>query len=198
MEEGSFVEARTTFSQASDSALVVAIARWEQEALHEAYLRHAGRILALARRVTGDQGLAEDVIQEVFVRLWYEPHKFDPERGSLRTYLMTQCHGRSIDLVRSEAARRERETKNGRAAVSESDEPHRVTEEAADAQQVREALGALPMPEREAIELAYFGGRTYREVAGILNVAEGTIKSRIRAGLRRLRNSLAEEGALET
>ncbi len=198
MEEGSFVRAQTAFSQASDSALVVAIARWEQEALHEAYLRHGGRILALARRVTGDQGLAEDVIQEVFLRLWYEPHKFDHERGSLRTYLMTQCHGRSIDLVRSEAARRERETKESRASVSEFDEPQRASEETADAEQVREALGALPAPEREAIELAYFGGRTYREVAGILNVAEGTIKSRIRAGLRRLRNSLVEEGALET
>lgn len=192
------MRAPTAYAQASDSALVVAIARWEQDALHEAYLRHGGRVLALARRVTGDQGLAEDVIQEVFVRLWYEPHKFDPERGSLRTYLMTQCHGRSIDLVRSENARREREAKEGRTSASESYEPQRATEEAADAEQVREALDTLPAPEREAIELAYFGGRTYRDVARILNVAEGTIKSRIRAGLRRLRNSLAEEGVLET
>ncbi|MEO7804986.1 MAG: sigma-70 family RNA polymerase sigma factor [Actinomycetota bacterium] len=197
MQEETLVGTETAFSQASDSALVVAISRWEQSALQEAYVRHGGGILALARRVTGDRGLAEDVVQEVFVRLWYEPQKFDPERGSLRTYLMTNCHGRSVDMVRSETARRAREAKEGRAAVSETYEPQREIEAASDAKQVREVLGALPEPEREAIELAYFGGRTYREVAGLLNVAEGTIKSRIRAGLRKMRNSLAEEGLLE-
>ena len=87
----------------SDAALVVAIGRYRQEALAEAYRRHAGAVFGLARRLLSDQALAEEVVQEVFLRLWNQPERFDPARGTLRSYLLAQSHGRSVDLLRSEA-----------------------------------------------------------------------------------------------
>lgn len=197
MQKGPFVGGRADFEAASDLALVVSIGRWHQAALQEAYCRHGGVVLALARKVLGDRMLAEDMVQEVFVRLWYEPHKFDPERGSLRSYLLAQCHGRSVDLLRSETARRNREERQARLASPARYELQSEVEVALEAEDVRDALKILPKTEREAIKLAYFGGYTYQQVAGILNVAEGTIKSRIRAGLRRMRNTLVEAGAFE-
>jgi RNA polymerase sigma-70 factor (ECF subfamily) len=91
---------------ASDAQLVVAIGRFRHDALSEVYRRHAPAAFGLARRIVGDRALAEEVVQEVFLRLWNAPDRFDAARGSLRTYLLTQTHGRSVDVVRAEAARR--------------------------------------------------------------------------------------------
>jgi RNA polymerase sigma-70 factor, ECF subfamily len=179
---------------ASDAALVVAIGRWRKGALAEAYRRHAGAVFGLANRVVGDRTLAEEVVQEVFLRLWDTPDRFDPERGSLRSYLLAQCHGRSVDLVRAESSRRGREEKEHRQrAEAGYDLEHEVWDLAV-AEHVREALDQLPADERRAIELAYFGGHSYREVAELLGQPEGTVKSRIRSGLRRLRGGLAHTG----
>ncbi len=93
----------------SDAGLVVAIGRFHHDALAEAYRRHGAASFGLALRIVADRRLAEEVVQEVFLRLWNEPEKFDPERGSLRSYLLAQAHGRSVDLVRAESARRARE-----------------------------------------------------------------------------------------
>jgi RNA polymerase sigma-70 factor (ECF subfamily) len=179
---------------ASDAQLVVAIGRWRQEALAEAYRRHAGAVFALASRVLGSGNLAEEVVQEVFLRLWHHADRFDPERGSLRSWLLAQAHGRAVDLLRSESARKAREEREHRGrAEAGYDLEHEVWDLAV-ADQVRAALGALPTEERKAIELAYFEGLTYREVAVALSQPEGTVKSRIRAGLRRLREGLAGAG----
>ena len=178
----------------SDATLVVAIGRYRQEALAEAYRRHAGAVFALARRLLNEQNLAEEVVQEVFFRLWDAPEKFDAARGSLRSYLLAQCHGRSVDLIRSEQSRRQREVKEHRQrAEAGYDVEHEVWDLAV-AEHVREALVDLPEDERKAIELAYFRGHTYREVALILDQPEGTVKSRIRAGMRRMRRSLTDAG----
>jgi RNA polymerase sigma-70 factor (ECF subfamily) len=178
----------------SDAALVVAIGRWRQEALAEAYRRHAGAVFALARRVLVDTQLAEEVVQEVFLRLWDHPDRFDPGRGTLRSFLLAQCHGRAVDIVRSEESRRAREARDHREqAEAGYDLEHEVWDLTV-AEHVREALDALPEDERRAIELAYFGGRSYRDVATILGQPEGTVKSRIRAGLKRLRVGLADAG----
>src|SRR5688572_21427819 len=140
-------------TQASDATLVVAIGRWRQDALAEAYRRHAGAVFALAQRVLSDRDLAEEVVQEVFIRLWDAPERFDPERGSLRSYLLASCHGRAVDLVRSEQSRRQREEREQRRrAESGYDIEHEVWDLAV-AEHLRDALAELPRDQRRAIEL---------------------------------------------
>jgi RNA polymerase sigma-70 factor (ECF subfamily) len=175
---------------ASDAALVVSISRYHQEALAEAYRRHGGAVFGLARRLLNDPGIAEELVQEVFLRLWNQPEKFDPARGSLRAYLLAHCHGRSVDVLRSDSSRRRREQRDAqRTAEAGYDLEHEVWDLSV-AEHVRTAVQALPKGERDAIELAYFGCYTYREVAQLLEQPEGTVKSRIRAGLRRMRETL--------
>ena len=184
-------------NELSDAQLVVAIARYQDEALAEVYRRHGGAVLGLARRVTGDPSEAEDVVQDVFLRLWKQPERFDATRGALRSFLLTQAHGRAVDQVRSRVARQNREVNQARAtAMSGYDLEHEVWDLAV-ADQVAHAMATLPEAERSAIELAYFSGRTYREVAAILSEPEGTIKSRIRNGLQRMKSALVEAGVRE-
>jgi len=178
----------------SDAALVIAIGRWRQDALAEAYRRNAGAAFALARRLLGDRTLAEEVLQEVFLRLWNQPDRFDPERGSLRSYLLAQTHGRSVDLLRSETSRRRREEREVRETAEHGADIERQVIDSSVATQVKDVVAGLPNDERTAIELAYFGGHTYRQVAVLLDQPEGTVKSRIRSGLRRMRKDLADAG----
>jgi RNA polymerase sigma-70 factor (ECF subfamily) len=182
----------------SDAALVVVIGRWQEAALAEVYRRHAGAVYALARRVLNDTGAAEEVVQEVFLRLWNEPERFDPDRGSLRSFLLAQTHGRAVDLLRSDLSRRRRED---REAVLTAESGYDVDNEVWDlavADHVKRAVSALPDEERSAIELAYFGGHTYRQAAAVLGAPEGTVKTRIRSGLRRMRSLLSDAGIGQT
>jgi RNA polymerase sigma-70 factor (ECF subfamily) len=176
----------------SDAALVVAIGRWRQDALAEAYRRHGGAVYALARRVLRDDGLAEDVVQEIFLRLWKDPQRFDPERGTLRSWLLAQTHGRAVDRLRADSSRRRREELDARRTATAGYDVEREAWDLVVADRVAGVMAELPAGEREAIELAYFGGYTYRDVAAVLNTPEGTVKSRIRAGLKRLRAELID------
>lgn len=185
---------RDDFATASDATLVIGIANRRQCALAEAYHRHAGAVLGLARRFVDDQAQAEEVVQEVFLRLWNDSGRYEPDRGALRSFLLAHAHGRSIDLMRAEGARRRREEREARSAVSFDYDLDRAVLDLAMAEQVRAALLRLPSGERHAIELAYFGRHSYREVAIRLGVPEGTVKSRIRSGLRRLRGDLVAHG----
>lgn len=178
----------------SDATLVLGIARYKQEALAEVYRRHAGSVFALARRVAGDKTTAEEIVQEVLLKLWSHPDRFDPARGSLRSFLLTQAHSRSVDMLRSDGSRRRREeTDNARTAEAGYDLENEVWDLAL-AEQMKDALHTLPVDERKAIELAYYGGHSYRDVALMLDQPEGTVKSRIRSGLRRLRTELQAAG----
>ena len=175
----------------SDASLVVAIGRWRQDALAEAYRRHGGAVFALAQRLLGERARAEDVTQTVFTNLWEAADRYDPERGSLRVYLLTMAHRRAIDTMRSEGRRRAREER----LAGQAEAPYDLEREVWDlsvADQVRQALGDLSEAERQAIGMAYFGGHTYKEVAELLGQPEGTIKTRIRTGLSRLRRALAD------
>ncbi len=189
---------RDDWQHASDSSLVVAIGRWHQEALAEVYRRHGGAVMALALRILRDRTMAEDIVQDVFFRLWNQPDRFDPERGQLRAFLLAQTHGRAVDMVRSETSRRAREEKAARQTAEAGYDLDLEVWDLTLAEQVRSALAGLNEGERQAIELAYFGGHTYRDVAAILGQPEGTVKSRIRLGMQRLRVSLLESGAVSS
>ena len=187
-------DVRREYTDASDAALVVSIGRYQQAALAEAYRRHAGATFGLAKRLLNDHARAEEVVQEVFVRLWNEPSRFDPERGTLRSFLLAHTHGRSVDLIRADVSRRNREEKEARQQADGGyDIAHEVWDLAL-AGHVRDAMETLQEGEREAIELAYFGGLTYKEAADQLGEPEGTVKSRIRSGLKKLRVELQQSG----
>lgn len=184
----------TSFEAASDAALAIAIARYEQTALAEAYRRHAGAVFALARRLLNERPVAEEIVQEVFLRLWASPTRYDPERGSLRSYLLIDTHGRAVDELRAAVARRGREERDASRTVAESTDVDLEVGNLVESETVRGALGRLPDRERKAIEMAYFGGFTFREVAVRLHEPEGTVKSRIRSGMRRLHRELVAAG----
>jgi RNA polymerase sigma-70 factor (ECF subfamily) len=182
---------------ADDKTLASAVAAGDEPALAELYRRHAGPCLTLARRVLADRVLAEEVVQEVFLRLWRGPERFDAERGSMRSFLFANVHGRAVDLVRAEAARRAREERDAFRSPTVDDDLERAVVDLTEGEAVRRALAMLSDGERQAIELAYFGGHTYKEVAVLLEQPEGTVKSRIRSGLLRLRAALIELGVSE-
>jgi RNA polymerase sigma-70 factor, ECF subfamily len=180
--------------EVSDAQLVTSIARYNEVALAECYRRHGGAVFGLAKRVLHNPTEAEDVTQEIFLRLWNQPDRFDPARGSLRSFLLAQAHGRAVDAVRSSSSRRQREARDALRTAEADYDLQREVWDLAVADQVSNAMGELPEEERRAIELAYFDGRTYREVAQMLDQPEGTVKSRIRNGMRRMRAVLAEAG----
>lgn len=182
----------TAVNELSDAQLAVAIGQCKEEALAEAYRRHGGAVLGLAQRVTGDAAEAEDVTQDVFVRLWHHPDQFDSSRGSLRTYLLTVAHSRAVDTVRARTARIRREQRDVNAVAAAGYDVDLEIRDLALADQVARAMATLTDDERRAIELAYFECHTYREVAILLSQPEGTVKSRIRSGLRRMRRSLSD------
>jgi len=166
----------------------------DESALTDIFDQFASFVYGLALRVIGDPRAAEDVSQDVFVSVWERPDAFEPTRGSLRTWLATLAHRRAVDYVRREEARRRRAVREATRAVATPD-----VEEMAlalvTAERVRTALDTLPDEQRRAIHLAYFGGKTYRQVAEVLGIPEGTAKSRLRLGLRRIADTLeSEEG----
>lgn len=176
--------------------LVARLIAGDDLALGKIYDRYSGLVYGLARRITGSSAAAEEVAQEVFVFLWEHPERFDAERGSLRAYLGAISHRRAVDLVRRDsrrAAREDRVAKDpGTAEVIDLAE--RVSTRDL-AERVRAAVAMLPTEQREAVELAYFGGCTFRDVADRLGIPEGTAKSRLRLALAKLANMLGPEVA---
>ncbi len=164
----------------------------DEAALGEIYDRLASLIFGLSLRVTRDRVIAEDITQEVFLVFWERPLAYDPERGTLRAWLATIAHRRAVDHVRAEERRRI-SVLGPRLFERDPDRLEDTVLAADEAQRVRRAVEALPGGLREVVELAYFGGRTYRQVGEELGVPEGTAKSRIRLALRRLADALAQE-----
>jgi RNA polymerase sigma-70 factor (ECF subfamily) len=164
----------------------------DEGALNEIYDQFSSFVYGLALRVIGDARAAEDVAQDVFVTVWERPDAFDPGRGSLRTWLGTLAHRRAVDYVRREEARRRRAVKDA-ARPETTPDVEEMAMALVTAERVRSALATLPDEQRRAIQLAYFGAKTYRQVAEVLGIPEGTAKSRLRLGLRRIAGVLETE-----
>ena len=165
----------------------------DPSALSEIYDQLGSYVFGLAARVIGDRHAAEDVTQEVFLSIWERPDAFDPARGRLRTFLGTLAHRRAVDVVRREEARRRRAARDAATMVTVPDVGE-LAMAIVTAEHVRAEVERLPRDQREAIELAYFGGRTYRQVADELGIPEGTAKSRMRLGLARIAQALEAQG----
>jgi len=170
------------------------LAQRDDAALGEVYDQYSSFVYGLALRVIGDARAAEDISQDVFLYVWERPETFDPDRGSLRTWLGTLTHRRSVDYVRREEARRRRMQRDAARRPTHIPDVGEMATALVTAERVRNALDVLPEEQRRAIQLAYFGGKTYRQVAEVLGIPEGTAKSRLRLGLRRIADALGEEG----
>jgi RNA polymerase sigma-70 factor (ECF subfamily) len=177
-----------------DYALAQAIIAGDQRSLHDAYDLYATFVNGVAIGILKDPHLAADITQEVFVRLWQRGERFDPERGTLKSYLQIDAHGRAIDLLRSRKAsdRRER-LDHEKTASTHTAGTEELAMTAITSTTVRTAMMGLPEDQRNPIAMAFFGGHSYRDVAKALNVPEGTVKSRIRLGMKRLQLALGTD-----
>ena len=163
----------------------------EEAALREVIAMYGTAVHGMARRIVAEPSFAEEVAQDTFLALWRRPGAFDPTRGSLQAFLLGVARNKAIDLVRREESLKR--TKESLTAEMEGGETHAAFDvEVDDRGEVSHALAQLSTVQREAIVLAYFGGRTYREVAEELGIPEGTAKTRLRDGLTRLRSFLLE------
>jgi len=188
---GSSRAERYAFTHLSDEALVALVARGDDDALGELYDRLGALAYGLAVRIVRDRTIAEEVVQDAFLAAWRSATRFVADRGKARAWLLTIVHRRAVDAVRREEHRRaeplEPSTNAADAGAEQEAWLHLERE------RVRAAVSQLPDPQREAIELAYFGGFTQSELADTLGEPIGTIKSRTFSGLRRLRELLADE-----
>ena len=184
MAPGDDISATHTMGEWSDGALAKAVVLRRIEAFTELRRRHLASVTAVARMILGNRSGCEDVVAEVFVGFWLAPEKFDAQRGTVLAYLRLMARGRSIDLIRSDTARRRREITKDVGVPDHDADAAMIDAEAAG--ELRAALALLPSDEKAPIELAFFRGMTYDAVARQLGLPEGTVKSRIRRGLRRL------------
>lgn len=174
-----------------EGELLQRAARGDQEAFADLYDAASGRVYGVVRRVVRDPARSEEVTQEVFTDVWRTASRFDPERGEAMSWILTIAHRRAVDCVRSVQASRDRDEHVGRHDhVREFDAVSEKVQTDAEHERVRDALQRLTDLQREAVELAYYGGYTYREVAELLDVPLGTIKTRMRDGMIRLRDAL--------
>jgi len=182
-----------------DGQLVELVAEKDAGALEALYDRYGRAAYSLARRILTEETLAQDVVQEVFLSLWRNAGRFDAGRGTVATYLLSMTHHRAVDVVRREENLRRWRTSDEGLEL-EADPKVRVEDEVEASERragVRAALNELPDAQREALLLAYFGGYTQREVAALVGVPLGTVKTRMAAGMRKMKEALRDAGDQE-
>lgn len=181
----------------SDEALLARLGAQDTTAFEALYLRYADLVYSIALRVVADPQIAQDIVQEVFLRIWRHPSAFDETRGRFASWLMSVARNRAVDEVRSRGRRRLREVPPAPGADDPIDlqaiDPAMAAQIAAERTAVRRAMETLPEEQRLAIELAYFGGMTQQEIAAALGTPLGTIKTRIRLAMKKLRVCLTEQ-----
>jgi RNA polymerase sigma-70 factor (ECF subfamily) len=167
------------------------ISRGDQQAFSELYDRTAPRVLGLVKRVLVDHAQSEEVAQEVFLEIWRTASRFESERGSAMSWILTMSHRRAVDRVRSSQSGHDRDERIGlRDIEPEYDEVSETVEIRIEHERVKRAMAQLTALQREAISLAYYGGYSHSEIAGILSIPVGTVKTRLRDGMIRLRDEL--------
>ena len=175
----------------SIAQLLVEVGQGNEDSFRQLYDEIAGWVYGLAVRVVRDPAQAEEVAQEVLLEIWRLAPRFDRSKGSGKSWVMTMTHRRAVDRVRSSQARLERDAKEAERSYQPARDT--VPEEVAtrlDRERVRKHLDELTAPQRQAIELAYFKGYTQREVSQALDIPLGTVKTRMRDGLIRLRDAM--------
>ena len=177
---------------ADDRALVQAVQSGDARALEAIYARYGRPCYGLARRILHDEQLAQDVVQEVFLALWRDASRYDGTRGAFSSWLLSMTHHKAVDCVRREENLRKRRASPDALdnAVSQAPTPHDEAWGGVRRDHVRRALAELPDAQREALGLAYFGGYTQREISGLTSTPLGTVKTRMLAGMRKLREQL--------
>jgi RNA polymerase sigma-70 factor, ECF subfamily len=173
--------------------VITDVARGDQAAFAALYDRAAPAVFGTVRRVLRDPAQSEEVTQEVLLEVWQTAARFDPSAGSATAWIATMAHRRAVDRVRSEQRAAERELRAAVAAPVPFDDVTDAVETTLERERVRRCLAGLTDLQRESVTLAYYGGYTYREVAALLGVAVGTVKTRMRDGLIRLRDCLGVE-----
>ncbi len=172
--------------------MLAEVARGDHAAFRAVYDQTAPAVLGTVRRVLRDPAQSEEVMQEVLLEVWRTAARFDPSVGSARAWIMTLAHRRAVDRVRSEQRAAARELRAATASI-DYDEVSDAALTTLEQERVRRCLGGLTDLQRESVTLAYYGGYSYREVAQLLGVAVGTVKTRMRDGLIRLRDCLGVE-----
>jgi RNA polymerase sigma-70 factor (ECF subfamily) len=178
-----------TAAETSDSALIDRIGRGDADALAVLYDRHAPRVLGLTTRILGDPDEAEDVLQEIFLHVWRNPRQFDESRGTALTWLLILARSRAIDRLRSLRRRgKDRQVPIEDHPIASGEDLEQGAANAQEGAVVRRALADLPLDQRRALELAYFGGYTQSEIAQMTGAPLGTVKTRLRQGMMKLRD----------
>jgi RNA polymerase sigma-70 factor (ECF subfamily) len=187
--------ARVAAPASPDGLLLERLRAGDDRALAIVYDQHSDLVFGLARRVTRDEQLAREITQDVFTYLWELPGRVDLERGSMRSYLAVVTHRRAVDEVRRSERRQRVEATAARLEQQEGPETAVVSAAARTwgRDRLSQALAQLPAEQRRAVSLAYYDGLTYRQVASVLGIPEGTAKSRLRLAMARLRNLLGDE-----
>ncbi|RFA19348.1 sigma-70 family RNA polymerase sigma factor [Subtercola boreus] len=185
------IERGDTEPEQSLDSLLHKVAAADQRAFSELYDRVAPRVLGLIRRLLIDYAQSEEVAQEVFLEIWKTADRFDTGRGAAMSWILTMAHRRAVDRVRASQAGHDRDTKIGiRDLEREYDQTSETVEIRIEHERVKKAMGQLTELQRQAISLAYYGGYSHSEVAEMLHVPIGTVKTRLRDGMIRLRDEM--------